>query len=108
MYQFMDEKYISQRISQLRMNKDVSAREMSLSLGRAHNYINNIEVGNSTPSFQEFFYICEYFNVSPSEFFDDKSTNPSLLNNVIEQLKPLNDKALESILELAGQLRNKK
>ena len=43
-----------------RTQKGVSARDMSLSLGQANNYINNIENKKSLPAMQSFFYICEY------------------------------------------------
>ena len=39
----MYENFIPERIARLRAQKGVSARDMSLSLGQANNYINNIE-----------------------------------------------------------------
>ena len=39
----MYEDFVPERIAQLRTKKGVSARDMSLSLGQANNYINNIE-----------------------------------------------------------------
>lgn len=35
----MNEKYIADRLAQLRTQKQVSAREMSLALGQANSYI---------------------------------------------------------------------
>lgn len=35
------------RLTQLRMNKGVSARDMSLSIGQSPNYINGIESGKT-------------------------------------------------------------
>jgi hypothetical protein len=32
--------------------------------------INNIENGINLPSMQAFFYICEYLEITPKEFFD--------------------------------------
>ena len=104
----MDETFIAQRLARLRTQMGVSARDMSLSMGQADNYINSIENGRSLPSIQGFFYICEYLKISPKEFFDEGNTNPVLLNEVIEQLRPLNDKALESILAFVRELRSKK
>ena len=71
------EEYFRKRISQLRILKNVSARDMSLSLGQSESYINKIENGKAFPSMQVFFYICEYFNITPKEFFDDSLNNPS-------------------------------
>lgn len=66
----MDEDFLATRLTQLRIQKGVSAREMSLSLGQAPNYINTIENRKSLPSMQAFFFICEYLNITPQEFFD--------------------------------------
>lgn len=48
------------RLAQLRQQKGVSARDMSLSIGQNAGYINNIESGKALPSMSNFFYICEY------------------------------------------------
>ena len=39
----MYEEFVPERLAKLRLQKGVSARDMSLSLGQANNYINNIE-----------------------------------------------------------------
>jgi len=93
----MDEKDFSLRLAQLREKKGVSARDMSLSIGQNPGYINNIESGKSMPSLSGIFYICDYLGITPSEFFDLESQNPTRLNDVIKDLKRLNDKQLEAI-----------
>lgn len=67
----MYEDFVPERLAKLRIRKGVSARDMSLSLGQAHNYINNIENKKSLPSMPSFFYICEYLGITPQEFFDE-------------------------------------
>jgi transcriptional regulator with XRE-family HTH domain len=104
----MDKRFIAQRLASLRTQRKVSARDMSLTIGQAHNYITNIENGKASPSIQGLFYICEYLKISPKEFFDEETSNPALLNEVIEQLRPLSDKALESIRAFIHELRSKK
>lgn len=52
------------RLAQLRNKKGVSARDMSLSIGQNHAYINNIESGKALPSMNTFFYICESISSS--------------------------------------------
>ena len=52
------------------------------------------------PSLSGIFYICEYLGITPSEFFDIDSKNPTRLNDVIKDLKRLNDKQLETIAAL--------
>lgn len=96
----MDEKDFSLRLAQLREKKGVSARDMSLSIGQNPGYINNIESGKSMPSLTGIFYICEYLGITPSEFFDIDSKNPTRLNDVIKDLKRLNDKQLDTISAL--------
>ena len=96
----MDEKDFSLRLAQLREKKGVSARDMSLSIGQNPGYINNIESGKSMPSLSGIFYICEYLGITPSKFFDIDSKNPTRLNDVIKDLKRLNDKQLETIAAL--------
>lgn len=46
----MDEQFLRDRISQLRMKKGVSEYQMSLELGHSRGYIQNISSGKSLPS----------------------------------------------------------
>ena len=94
------------RLAQLRTKKGVSARDMSLSIGQNHAYINNIESGKALPSMAIFFYICEYLEVTPAEFFDTDSKNPMKLQSLIEDLKRLDDKKLDNIAEIVKGLVN--
>ncbi len=103
----MDEKDFAIRLARLREKKGVSARDMSLSIGQNPGYINNIESGKSKPSLEGIFYICEYLGVSPSEFFDMESSNPSKLDAIIADMKKLNDKQLDTIAALVKDLIRK-
>ena len=98
------EEFVPQRITQLRMQKNVSARDMSLSLGQANNYINSIENRKALPSMQSFFYICEYLGVTPQEFFDEGSACPARLRELTEEAKHLDEGALENVLALVRRL----
>lgn len=49
------EKLFYKRLTQLRIQKGVSARDMSLSLGQNENYINLIENKHNYPSMTGFF-----------------------------------------------------
>ncbi len=95
------------RMYQLRSQIGVSARDMSLSLGQNAGYINSIENGNSMPSMKMFLYICEYLNVTPSEFFDIDTEKPKKMTNIISNLRKLNSKQLENIDYLIGELVKK-
>ncbi len=100
----MYEDEFSLRLAQLRTKKGVSARDMSLSIGQNHGYINSIESGKALPSMAIFFYICEYLNITPADFFDIDSKNPERLKGIIEDLKRLNDKQLDNIAEIVKGL----
>ena len=102
----IDEKFIKQRIAKLRTDKNISARELSLRLGQSTGYINTIENGNSLPSMSMFLYICEYFNITPKEFFDEENKNPQLIKNIEEECKNLDKQTLESILNLIKNINN--
>lgn len=61
---------IGSRLSELRIMRKISAREMSISLGRGAGYINSIENAEACPSLMMLFEICDYLKISPKEFFD--------------------------------------
>lgn len=103
----MEEKDFALRLAQLREKKGVSARDMSLSMGQNPGYINNIESGKSLPSLPGIFYICDYLGVTPSEFFDLESKNPTKLDAIIKDLKYLDDKQLDTISTLVKDLIRK-
>ena len=97
-----DTKDFSSRLSQLRVAKGVSAREMSLALGQNSGYIQNIESGKALPSMQVFLYICEYLQITPSEFFDLENKTPSRRQALLTKLERLNDRQsalIESIID---------
>ena len=56
--------WVPERIAQLRLQKGISARDMSLSLGQSESYINKIENRRTLPSMAGFLYICEYFGIT--------------------------------------------
>lgn len=88
------------RLSKLRIEKGVSAREMSLSLGQSESYISKIESRKALPSLNGLFYICEYFGISPKEFFDEENINPKLIQDIVNELKKFNNEQLSNIYSL--------
>lgn len=93
------------RMTQLRMQKGVSARDMSLSIGQSPNYINGIESGKNYPSMETFFYICDYFGITPKEFFDIESTNPCKAAELMEIAKSLPNEQLELFIALGRAIK---
>ena len=101
----MREKEFAVRLAELRENKGVSARDMSLSMGQNPGYINNIESGKSLPSLPGLFYICEYLGISPMEFFDTENNNPTKSKELLEAAKNLSSEQLEHLIAIAKGLK---
>lgn len=96
--------FICERISELRYERGVSARDMSLSLGQSAGYINNIENKKTLPSLPMFLYICEYLNVSPVEFFSEEKY-PVICNDILKTLKELTPEQQMLILNVAEEIK---
>lgn len=100
----MYEKDFANRLSRLRMQKGVSARDMSLSIGQNPGYINNIETGKALPSMTNFFYICSYLDITPMDFFDFDSSRPRDMDTICNELNRLTDSQFDNIKEIIGEL----
>lgn len=100
------ENYFANRLSQLRGQRGVSARDMSLSMGQSPGYINKIESKQSLPSMTGFFYICEYLNISPKEFFDDHVEDPFEIAELDKKLLMLDRNQLNAIKCMVDALLN--
>lgn len=94
------------RLVKLRMEKGVSAREMSLSIGQSAGYINGLENKIGFPSMQVFFYICEYLGVTPSEFFDDGNRHPSKYRELLQDLDALDEEKLRNVMAIIKDLKH--
>ena len=76
------------RLTELRIQKNVSARDMSLSLGQSESYINKIENRRTLPSLTGFFYICDYLGITPAEFFNTASASPQKSQDLFYSSNP--------------------
>lgn len=85
------------RLSELRAQKGVSARDMSLSLGQNPTYIHKIENGLSLPSMMGFFYICEYLNIEPAEFFSRDINSPAKVRELMNDSQHLTREQLDHV-----------
>lgn len=93
----MYDNFVRERITQLRLQKGVSEYKMSYDLGHSRGYINNISSGKALPSMVEFFAICEYFGISPIEFFNINISNPKLSQDVVAAVEQLSEDDLKLI-----------
>ena len=93
----MTVEFVRERITQLRLQKGVSEYKMSYDLGHSRGYVNNISSGKSLPSMTEFLAICDYFGITPIEFFDENVSNPKLMSDTLRNLELLEAEDLELI-----------
>ncbi len=101
----MDSQFIRDRITQLRLQKGVSEYKMSYDLGHSRSYIYNISSGKSLPPWKEFLAICEYFGITPEQFFNENTDVSPLIQNTINELSQLND---DDIMIISGIIRRLK
>ena len=101
----MEKKEFSERLALLRMNKGVSARDMSLSIGQSPGYINNIENGVNYPSITVFFYICEYLGVTPAEFFDTQNSDPVKSRELLDAIRGISTETVDHLIAIAKSMK---
>ena len=92
--------WFSERLTALRMEKGVSARDMSLSLGQSESYINKIENRRTMPSMAGFFYICEYLGITPQEFFTVDAASPAKTAQITTALGKLPAQKCDHVLQI--------
>lgn len=103
----MDVEFVRDRITRLRLQKGVSEYKMSYDLGHSRGYINNISSGKTLPSMTEFLAICDYFNITPMEFFNSEAGNPKLLKQTLQAIENLDDDDLRLTLMNVNRLLKK-
>ena len=103
----MTVEFVRERITQLRLQKGVSEYKMSYDLGHSRGYVNNISSGKSLPSMTEFLAICDYFGITPIEFFNENVSNPQLMSDTLRNLELLEAEDLELINKTVKRLLRK-
>ncbi len=103
----MEGQYIAERITELRLKKNISEYRMSLDLGHSNSYVRSISSGKALPSMSEFLYICDYFGITPKEFFDKDIKNPEQVENLYNLAKNMSDDDLAVLVNMAERLANK-
>ena len=96
--------FIRNRITELRLKADVSEYQMSYDLGQNRNYVQAISSGKAMPSMAGFLNICDYFDITPLEFFDPGLKEPGLLRSVNEKLKKMSPDDLELLDTVLGRI----
>lgn len=96
--------FFADRIAGLRVSKNkLSSRKLSQELNQCESYINKIETGRSLPSIEVFFKICEYFDITPAEFFIDDA-DPKLKDELNQLYSTMDRDSRNLLLQLARKL----
>lgn len=97
--------FFADRIARLRTSKNekLSSRKLSQELNQCESYINKIETGKSLPSMEMFFRICEYFDITPAEFFMDDA-DPHLKSELSQLYSAMDDDSRALFMMLARKL----
>ena len=103
----LDADFIRERITQLRLEKGVSEYQMSYDLGHSRGYIYNISSGKALPPMKEFLAICDYFGITPQQFFDESTDSPQLIQRAAEGMRQLDDNDLIMLIGLIDRLKSK-
>lgn len=96
---------IGEKLRQIRQIHGISARKLAEEIKVDPSTISKIENGQALPSIELLFKICEYFKISPAEFFDNISAEMTLeLQELILFAKKLTREDLKLLKQLAKRL----
>ncbi len=56
----------------------------------------------------QFLNICEYFEITPMQFFDSEGLYPQLNRKIMEEMRELDDEDLLLLLTISRHLRRKR
>ena len=99
------EEIILNRITQIRLQKGVSEKQLSRDIGRSASYLSAMNQNKSMPSLHSIIAICDYFHITLSEFFDFESNKyPVDISEITEKIKQLNITQIKILSELIDSM----
>ena len=96
----MDKNFIQTRYAAIRNAHKISARKLSFELGQSSEYINQIENGKNLPSLESLLNFCDFFHISPAEFFDENIQYPVEYKAMMKEINKLTPDDCNLIIEL--------
>lgn len=96
----MDMNTLLQRIGYFRNKMNLSARELSLRIGKSDTYINQVENKNFRISLPVLFEIIDALEVSCAEFFSDNYKSFQQDKEILNVLRSLSPERKNSFLDL--------
>ncbi|SCI66381.1 Predicted transcriptional regulator [uncultured Clostridium sp.] len=100
--------FVLQRISELRLQKGVSEKQMSREIGRSASYLSAMINNKSLSSLATLIEICDYLEVTLEEFFSADYENPVRVNRLVAQARRLTDEELDMLTHLAEHMNRLK
>lgn len=104
----MLENFIRERITELRLARNVSEYQMSAELGKSSGYVQAITSGRTMPSMEQLFNIIDYFDMTPSEFFDPANHDSQTLRTAIHTIRSLQEESVAALMPLLCHLAETK
>lgn len=102
----MDIQEISNRILYFRNSKNISARELSLSIGKNANYINQLESLAFIIPADTLLVIIDNLGITPAEFFAEDYKNYKTKKSILNLLEDIaNNISQDKITELLSSLK---
>ena len=96
--------FIRQRIAQLRMHQGVSENQMSRELGHSAAYLSNLSTQQKLPSYRSLAEICDYFDITLSQFFDEDCEYPVEVSELLKEAKKARPETLRAVLYVLKNL----
>ncbi|MCL2513220.1 MAG: helix-turn-helix domain-containing protein [Oscillospiraceae bacterium] len=103
----MYEKKFREKLIALIVSAGIAESKLGYELGKSKNYIRNITSGLAMPSIREFFNICEYFEITPADFFSEETDYPLLVNKIIEGTNGMSEQDLILLVSVINRLNLK-
>ena len=95
-----------ERISKLRIENNLSARKLSLAIGKNPGYINKLESDKDfLPTIDTLFDILEICKTTPAEFFYDNPSHYKMDKEIIELLSNIDEESKKATLTMLKKVK---
>lgn len=93
---------LRKRLTDLRLKAGLSEYQLSLALGLSKGYVQQISSGRALPSMKHFFDICEFFKITPSEFFDVENKDPQLTKELLAATRNMDEDQMRLLIDITN------
>lgn len=82
-------RFVADRITRIRIEHNISEYQLSLDLGFSKGYIQAISSGNIMPSMAALYKICDYFEITPAQFFAGSTSDSKLFEDLTNAIREM-------------------